>query len=223
MNSKKQTDAEVLKELGVGQPSEFDGLSADELTREEKLLDVKLKKLEIAERLEKSEAKKQKIRENKERFEASMRRIAIDLARIASRQRGCSHRKGGVASREGLPVQGGNDDNYALLKHQLPSGDWMVTCQRCAAEWFPEDRFTGRPATVIGGFTYRDALMARTDNSPSKSSQFRFEDHRSPAQIEADKWEPPRDESGQPVKDEIAIPLNSDGQLQPPAPVMRRG
>ena len=223
MTNKNQTDAEVLKELGVGQTSEFDGLSASELTAEEKRLDVHLKKLELAERLEKSEEKKRKIRDNKERFEASMKRIAIDLARIAARQRGCSHRKGGLASREGLPVEGGNDDNYALLKHQLPSGDWMVTCQRCAAEWFPEDRFTGRPATVIGGFTYRDALMARTDNSPSKSSQFRFEDHRSHEEIEADKWLPPRNESGQPVQNEIAIPLNNDGKLQPPAPVMRRG
>jgi len=223
MSTNKQNQTEILKELGIGTTSEFDGLSANELTAEEKRLDVQLKKLELSERLEKSEEKRRKIQENKTRFEAAMRRIQMDLARIYARQRGCSHRKGGLAGREGLPVEGGNDDNYALLKHQLPSGDWLVTCQRCAAEWLPEDRFSGRPATVIGGFTYRDALMARTDNSPSKSAIFRLEDHRSPEQVEAEKWQPPRNEQGELIKDERALVPNSDGPLQPPAPSLRRG
>ncbi len=224
MSTNKQNQTEILKELGVGaEPSEFDGLSASELTAEEKRLDVQLKKLELAERFEKSEAKREKIRENKARFEAAMQRIAMDLARIAARQRGCSHRKGGLAGREGLPVEGGNDENFALLKHQLPSGDWLVTCQRCAAEWTPEDRFTGKPATTIGGFSYRDALMARTDNTPSKSAVFQFEDHRTPEQKAADAWQPPRNEAGELVVDKRALPLGGDGPLQPPGPVSRRG
>jgi hypothetical protein len=215
-------DKNVLKELGIGEASEFEGLSMSELTAEERRLDVELKRAELAERLENSEERKRKKRERKEQFEAAMRALGLELARRRARQKGCSHRKGGLASREGLPVEGGNGDSYALLKHQLPSGDWWVTCQRCAAEWYPEDRFTGRPATVIGGFTYKDALMAPTDNSPSKSCVFRLEDQRSPEQKAAQAWQPPRNEKGELVQDELAA-LPGDGPLQPPAPVLRRG
>jgi hypothetical protein len=218
-NTNDKVHEDILGELGV--TNEFDGVSTADLTAEEKRLDIELKRLELAERLEKSEERKRKKQERKEQFEAAMRAIQMELARRQARQRGCSHRKGGVAERGAKELPNGTDGVFALLKHQLPSGDWWILCQRCGGEWYPEDRFTGKPATIIGGFSYRDALMAPTDNSPSKSCVFRLEDHRSDDQIAADAWKPPRNEKGEVIKDMLAEPLG-EGPLQPPPAVAKR-
>jgi hypothetical protein len=217
MSKKDEKDIhnDVLKELGV--TNEFDSVSTQDLTAEEKRLDVELKRLELEERREAQQKRYAKKATQKAELEAKMRAIALELARRETIQRGCNHKKGGVGKEAVIHGQG-TDENYSLLKHQLPTGDWFIQCQRCGGEWYPEDRFTGRPATVIGGFTYRDALMARTDNSPSKSSVFKFTDTRTPEQIEADAWQPPRNEKGEVIKDTRALPLNAEFS-EPPQPV----
>jgi len=218
-------DNNVLKELGIApeRQSEFDSKTVAELSQEERELDVKLKRLELQERLEKSEAKQAKIAEKKREFEAKMKAISYDLARKRAMQRGCSHRKGGqiqAGSKGQLPLEGGDSDMFAVIKHQLPSGDWMIQCQRCGAEWLPADRFTGRPASIIGGITYRQALAFRSDNTPSKSCVFNFRDLRSPEQKEADAWKQPRNDKGELIEDDLGKPLaEQDG---PPAPVHNR-
>lgn len=225
-NQKKNEQESLLKELGIRTtPSEFDSASVPELQAENLRLENEIKKLELAEKIENLAARKRKLAQKKSEFDAKNREILMELRRRAARMVGCSHRKGGTAvagQRNPLPEGGGDADVFALLKHQLPTGDWLVTCQRCGAEWMPADRFTGKPATVIGGFTYKDALLARTDNSPSKSAVFKLEDHRTDAEIEADKWHPPVDEHGNPVKDIYAQPPNNDGPLQPPGAISRR-
>lgn len=219
---------EILKELGInpGQANEFDGVSSADLLSEQTRLDVALKQLELQDRLETMASKKRKIDEKKREFDAKNREILNELGRRAARQRGCSHRKGGTTmagQRDPLPPQGGDSDKFALIKFRLPNGDWWVTCQRCNAEWFPEDRYTGRPETVIGGISHSQVLMFPTDNSSGESSQFRFEDNRTPAEIERDRWHPPVDENGKEVPDIRALPPGAgSGRLQPPPAVKTR-
>jgi hypothetical protein len=205
---------DILRDLGV--TNDFDGVSTADLSAEEKRLEVQIKRLELEEKIEAQTKRRSKKLELKREFEAKLRAIQVFLAQREALQRGCNHKKGGVGKEAVIHGQG-TDENYALLKHQLPSGDWLIQCQRCSGEWYPEDRFTGRPATTIGGFTYRDALMARTDNSPSKSAVFKFTDTRTPEQVEADRYKPPVDEQGNPVKDTLALPAHAQF-TEPPQP-----
>ncbi len=220
----KQNDS-ILKELGInpGQANEFDGKSSKELLNQQTQLDVELKKLELQDRLETMASKKRKFDEKKREYEAKNRQLLDELGRRAARQRGCSHRKGGTTqagSRDPLPAQGGDAEKFALIKFRLPNGDWWVNCQRCGAEWFPQDSFTGRPETIIGGISHSQVLMLPTDNTSGESSQFGLEDNRSSSEIERDRWHPPVDENGNEVRDIRALPPGAgSGRLQPPAAV----
>jgi hypothetical protein len=89
------------------------------------------------------------------------------IRNFALRQGNCNHRKGG----RGLSgVQGkGTDSDYAIIKHQMPNGDWHVFCTRCSKHWQPTDA----DAKLKGG--YFEALDWPTDNTPSGSSMFTFQ------------------------------------------------
>jgi hypothetical protein len=93
----------------------------------------------------------------------------------------------------------------------------MVQCQRCAAEWYAADPFTGRPATVIGGISYKEALNFRTDNTSSRSCVFKYEDFRSDEQKEEEAWKPARNARGEIVADILAKPIaeEADGPSRP--------
>jgi hypothetical protein len=221
---KNELDKTLLKELGIDpeKPNEFEGKSTKDLEEENRRLDVALKQLELEDRVQTMAAKKKARDAKRAEYLAKTDEILKELARRAGRQRQCSHRKGGTSVRGQsmpLPYEGGDADTYALIKHQLPGGEWWILCQRCGAEWFPEDKFTGRPATVIGGFSWKDAMLARTDNAMSKSAVFVFEDNRSAEQKAADRWKPPVDENGNLVPDILALPPGQAGVLQPSAPV----
>jgi len=77
-----------------------------------------------------------------------------------------------------------------------------------------------KPQTVISGFSWKDAFYARTDNSPSKSAVFKFVDSRTPEQVEADAWRPPRNEKGEIIKDTLSFPLHAEFE-EPPSAVRR--
>jgi len=224
--STTERDKELFAELGIkpGQPNEFDGKSDSDLAEEQRRLDVALKQLELTDRLETMATKKRVKDQKRAEYQAKSREILTELARRAAQQRGCSHRKGGTArsgSAKALPIEGGDSDMYAIIKHKMPTGQWWCLCARCGAEWWPKDKYTGRPATIIGDFTYEMALAARSDNTPSGSVVFQFEDFRTPEQVEADQWKPPVDEAGKPARDIYANPPNKDGSgvLQPSTPV----
>lgn len=216
-NDKIEKDQVFLKELGINQPSEFDGKSDAELTAKSKWLDVKLKELELDNRLEEAATKKRKKDEKRLQFEAAMKALTEELRRRKIRQTGCSHRKGGIGNRvEGLPAAGGDSDVFAFIKHRLPDGTWFCLCQRCGAEFRDENKITGEPATKIGDWTFEMALTSRTDNQESHSSQFVITDNRTPSQIAADAWHPPRDEQGELIKETVTAVKRPN---MPPPPV----
>jgi hypothetical protein len=97
-------------------------------------------------------------------------------------QEHCSHRKGGRGV-EAL-INGGNDSDYAVIRHLLPWNEWYQRCQRCGKTWKPphEEQFdmktsAGRDAFLAAKQEYKEALAWPTDNIPSTGITFQ---HHSP-------------------------------------------
>jgi hypothetical protein len=112
-----------------------------------------------------------------------VRRKSVELSLRSERERdenrhaSCWHRKGGNGVEN---LYRGNDNNYAVVKHILPTGEVLIVCQRCGCEWMPPDR-----ALIAKGATaedrklyalemaeYRKAIAFPTDNSTSGSQIF---------------------------------------------------
>lgn len=103
----------------------------------------------------------------------------------------CSHRKGG----RGLEAiqTGGNDSDYAVIRHLLPTNEWWQRCQRCGKTWRPAhaedfqlDTQTGRDAFEAAKKVYAEALSWPTDNIPSTG--ITFQHHSEDADVSARKF-----------------------------------
>ena len=93
----------------------------------------------------------------------------------------CSHRKGGYVSDRGI-FERGTDDQYAVLKHQLPFGDWMIRCLRCGKKWVLPKResFKTDFDFQMAYLQYKEAQRFPTRNTSSTGIQFqKFEKKKS--------------------------------------------
>lgn len=118
----------------------------------------------------------------KTRVHAIESALAADLVRTEQTISRCVHRKGGKGVES---MYRGNDSNYAVIKHQLPTGPIIVICQRCPKVWSAPD-----PALISKGATaeqrrqyarelkeYTEALNFPTDNEMSGSQLFVVTNH----------------------------------------------
>lgn len=141
------TDLEIRKKL-------------EALESEERLLELELKREAVAKI---RSARADKLAKAKSNSESTRQQIA-------SRERlkkNCTHKKGGRGP--GAVMNGqGTDDQYALMKHVLPSGRLFILCGRCGGEWYSRDPLTGEAGTQ--GFEEMNSKP--TDNTPSTSSLF---------------------------------------------------
>jgi hypothetical protein len=103
--------------------------------------------------------------------------LSSDRQREHETQSRCTHKKGG----RGVEMMfSGNDSNYAVIKHTLPTGETIVACQRCIRLWRkPDAELNQRGASLEDRKTYarqmkdyREALAFPTDNEPSGSQLF---------------------------------------------------
>ena len=138
----------------------------DELKRESDQLDLEIKRESVAkiraERANKLEASKMRTQSTKN-----------FLAQREGQQSRCNHRKGG-RGQEAVINGTGQAAEFAVIKHRLPHGKFMVLCLRCAKEW--------HPGYIVGGHVisvetpgYAEALNFPTDNTASGSSTFTFQ------------------------------------------------
>jgi hypothetical protein len=161
-------------------------LEAKTLEIEERKYHIKDLKSKIADR----DIRELQIKEDRAQQGQSIRQQdAADLYRFTH----CTHRKGGMASARDVHVlsTGGDNHQYAVIKHQMINGDIWVRCLRCGRTWAPpvEKNFffdeKGRSvAPVDGQFNksrferavddYKTATMFPTNNSMSTSVQCRF-------------------------------------------------
>lgn len=115
------------------------------------------------------------------RSEEAMRRIRRDATEMslraeadadARRHAGCWHKKGGNGVEN---LFRGNDNNYAVVKHILPTGTLIVVCQRCGCLWEPPPKALlkeNRKEYVARFNEYQKAVAFPTDNTTSGSQVF---------------------------------------------------
>jgi hypothetical protein len=140
-------------------------------------IEIELKQLQ----LEQTRHEVSVMRSAQEMRRTRVRSIEASLAADAQRREAvmaaCSHRKGGKDHNQ---IYRGNDSNYAVVKHQLPTGPIIVVCQRCPKVWRAPDR-----ALIAKGASaedrkryarelkeYNDAMDFPTDNEMSGSQLF---------------------------------------------------
>ena len=137
------------------------------VSREERELDLEIKKEKVREIRAKQEASRDKVK---------TQRIAIEqfLIQRKLRQGSCNHRKGGTGAQAVLQGKG-QSVMYCVIKHKLPVGKYFVLCQRCGKEWHPALTAlenAGTPQKATRG--YFEALQYPTNNSESGASTFLF-------------------------------------------------
>lgn len=145
------------------------------LELEERELDLKMKRIDVELKKEAWENLQRQRAARKEQILNQRRAVEAFLQNRILRQTHCNHRKGGTGH-ESIVKGEGRSSYYAVIKHQLPVGKYMVLCQRCGKEWHPnlsalENNGIPKPATK----GYARAFAYATNNSPSGSSMFRFE------------------------------------------------
>lgn len=192
-------------EVKVPAQSADDQLKAIEV--QERLLALELKKAELEAKLLEKQEREYHIKDLKARLaerEIQEKQIQEDRAsqgRTFAQQeatdtyrfRICTHRKGGNVTTRDMRVlsTGGNNVQYAIMKHQMINGDIWVRCLRCGKTWAPPveinfffDAAGKRVAPQDGNFDrvkferareeYERATMMETNNSMSGSVQCRF-------------------------------------------------
>lgn len=155
----------------------------EEMEIEIKKLELEARQLEVEERRDQVNDRKNK-RENK-LLEAQTKGSALkSIAQgEAQAQKRCSHKKGG----NGLQalVKGGNDAQYAVIKHVFHNGDTWVRCLRCAKTWKPPiesdyiDPQTGKLNQALfdrAESEYQRALEFDTRNGTSGGVMFKYSD-----------------------------------------------
>lgn len=157
--------------------------SVEEMEIEIKALELEAKRLEVKERkanvqdLEERLAERELKRENKRQRSvtngATLKQLAVGEKAAQDR---CSHKKGGNGH-EAL-AHGGNDNQYAVIKHQFCNGDVWVRCLRCGKTWKPpiEEDYSTKEAYLKAYVEYQTALSFETRNITSRSTMFKFSD-----------------------------------------------
>jgi hypothetical protein len=93
-------------------------------------------------------------------------------------QNACQHKKGGRGNIPGGFLRG-NDVNYSVIKHVLPTNQMYIRCTRCGKTWKPVSQLDfdmksadGKAAYEKAKADYQWAVDANTDNSMSTSITF---------------------------------------------------
>jgi len=172
-----------------------------ELQKQERELSIQEKRGTIGERLNKQK--------QKEQDRAMQGRVfAAQKREDDAKQNACTHKKGGTVSQRNLQVlsTGGNSPQYAVIKHQMITGDFWVRCLRCGKTWLPpvEENFyfnaKGKQVAPVDGVfskekfekaeaDYRTAVQFETNNTPSGSVICKFSkwDDKAEAWVDATK------------------------------------
>lgn len=162
--------------------------TTDQVEAEIKLLELAAKRLELKEReanlqdIEERLSERMLKRENhRQKAITNGQTIKILNAEKATQQKRCNHRKGGNGA-AGVVGGQGNNEQYAVLKHQFVNGDVWISCLRCHKTWKPplKDSYTQQYPTAKN---YEEALTEyeraknfNTLNSPSSGVIMQFSD-----------------------------------------------
>jgi len=158
--------------------------SKEEFDAEMARLKLEAARLEIQEKTLNLQDIQDRIHEREQRRQTVGERARINGSTIKQlarnrelNQKRCNHKKGGNGA-YGVVAGQGDDNQYAVLKHQMANGDIWVRCLRCAKWWIPpykEDFETAEG--YLGAYAeYRAAVEFTTRNVMSKSIPFKWGD-----------------------------------------------
>ena len=148
-----------------------------QLELEAKRLEVKFsaaRLVDMEEQLADRELKRETIRQRSRTNGKTLKQTADSDRQSQSR---CNHRKGGQGV-AGIVGGHGDDNQYAVLKHQFCNGDTWVRCLRCGKTWKPAVRsaYYSEESYLIAVSEYQAALNFNTRNITSGSVVFKFSD-----------------------------------------------
>lgn len=140
-------------------------------------IDEELAMLQLEEsrfRVQELRSQQEHRRVRRESIESSIRNEA---AQRAATQNYCWHKKGGMGVEN---IHHGNDNNYAIIRHQYAHGPIDVFCIRCGKQWsMPKPLKRGASAEDRAKYIhdlaeYNKAMAFPTDNTMSGSQLFAF-------------------------------------------------
>lgn len=184
-NDLKVADPSTQKQTKLPNTAQLQ--TAAEMEHEIKRLELESKQLEVEERKANLIDIKEKLGERELRREQVRQRSKINgetLKQINDNERAvqerCNHRKGGNGLSGYISGQG-DDDQYAVWKHQFANGDTWVGCLRCKKKWKPPAKSDHTKEDVFNQASYDDAvreyqraLNFPTKNVPSGSTVFKY-------------------------------------------------
>ena len=159
------------KKITLVSTETFENLTNQQLADESAKIDAEMKALDLELKREQVSKLRSQISQKLENTKSRALAVRNYLAQRDAQQEACNHHKGGTGSEAFLRGQG-DSPYFAIIKHKLPSGLYMVLCQRCGKEWHPADKFDKSIKETPG---YQQALSWPTNNSASGSSVFLFE------------------------------------------------
>jgi hypothetical protein len=179
----KKTSQELLS-------ANLDDLSNEELDRRAAVIRAQKEEADLQDITERLADRKNKRDMRSNEFYSRGREINKTFRDQAAVQSSCQHKKGGRGNIPGGFLRG-NDVNYSVIKHTLPTNQKIVICTRCGKRWPPVSQADFNMKTAEGQDAYKDArakyqwaLDLNTDNSESSSITFQHtsEDNNATAQ-----------------------------------------
>lgn len=180
-NNEKPVQATPVVDAETKSPKT--GMSVAEMEAEIKALELEAKRLEVQEKKANLQDLKERLDERELKRETKRQRSITNGATLKSlaandeaTQARCSHRKGGNGV-EAL-TKGGDDSQYAVIKHQFCNGDIWVRCLRCGKTWKPpiESQYKTKEEYLKAYVDYQTALNFTTRNVMSGSVMYKFSD-----------------------------------------------
>jgi predicted Zn finger-like uncharacterized protein len=153
-------------------------LNITELTRRKLLTDILSQEAEREDVIERLADRRNKRNTKSQEYESRGRELVKTGRDQAAVQNACQHKKGGRGNIPGGFLRG-NDVNYSVIKHTLPTNQMYIRCTRCGKTWKPVSQFDydmksaeGKSAYEAAKVEYQKAIDFNTDNIESSSITF---------------------------------------------------
>jgi predicted Zn finger-like uncharacterized protein len=168
----------LIKSDDVILASPLSELNITELTRRKLLTDILSQEAEREDVIERLADRRNKRNTKSQEYESRGRELVKTGRDQAAVQNACQHKKGGRGNIPGGFLRG-NDVNYSVIKHTLPTNQMYIRCTRCGKTWKPVSQFDydmksaeGKSAYEAAKVEYQKAIDFNTDNIESSSITF---------------------------------------------------
>lgn len=158
--------------------AKLDDLTNEQLDRRAALIRARKEEADFQDISERLADRQNKRNTKSQEYESRGRELIKTGRDQAAVQNACQHKKGGRGNIPGGFLRG-NDVNYSVIKHTLPTNQMYIRCTRCGRTWKPVSQFDydmksaeGKSAYEAAKVEYQRAVDFNTDNIESSSITF---------------------------------------------------